>query len=99
MATGIYRYTVHIDIYADNDVDAITKARTLLSEDASSVHVTDADDWAESCNLQCATCESTDVNRNRVGNGSRMCFACMNDGGYAPYPHTTDNAGAEGAYA
>lgn len=90
-----YRYTVHIDIYADSDVDAILKAVTLTDKDTESVHVTDADDWAEACSTQCASCGSTDVNRNRVGNGSRMCFACMNEGGHKPYPHTADDADCE----
>jgi len=52
-----------------------------------SVFVTDADDWSEHIDNEalCADCGVT-TDRSRVGNGKRVCPACIEESGATPYP-------------
>lgn len=42
-------------------------------------HLTDADDWAEHVGVEdvCCRCDGPGTNRSRVGNGYRVCPACV----------------------
>jgi|GEM_PF-6272905 len=53
-------------------------------------HLTDADDWSEHATIGgeaiCGNC-GRDVDRQRVGNGARMCTTCINTlGATTAYP-------------
>lgn len=50
-----------------------------------SVFVTDADDWSEHIDNEalCADCGVT-TDRSRVGNGERVCPACIEESGATP---------------
>lgn len=85
-------YTVHLQINAEDDHDALKQAagiRSLLRWEkrisTPVVEVTDTDDWSEHVDMMCAgMCGGLSDDRTRWG-GRRWCKPCLQDEGKEPY--------------